>query len=301
MSGADTPIQLLKSMPSIIPFDSRQRILEQARTYVEDPGKVLSEREKAVPILLRALKAAELEFRRKIILLLGSFAKEQACIPLYDILKDPEEPDELRDQAAIHLSVLGPFLEENQGLVIKLLNDLKHPDTDIRVRAIMALGWEGNLAAALPLIECLYDQDEEIQEVAVNSLCNLKDSHVMALLKDRMQHGSLDQKRAILFNLWRFKDREKEVADIYRKELEDGDSSLRLDVLIVLGQIKAQEENIPIYRKFLEDQNPRVRALAIERLGELDAISTEEALLFLDDTDMEVKRAALDIIQAADG
>ena len=194
MSGADTPIQLLKSMPSIIPFDSRQRILEQARTYVEDPGKVLSEREKAVPILLRALKAAELEFRRKIILLLGSFAKEQACIPLYDILKDPEEPDELRDQAAIHLSVLGPFLEENQGLVIKLLNDLKHPDTDIRVRAIMALGWEGNLAAALPLIECLYDQDEEIQEVAVNSLCNLKDSHVMALLKDRMQLALLTRK-----------------------------------------------------------------------------------------------------------
>jgi HEAT repeat protein len=284
-------------MSSIIPFDSRQRLLEQARGYVDDPGRMLAERERAVPVLLRALKAADLEFRRKIILLLGSFAKEQACQPLYDIMKDPSEPDELRDQAAIHLCVLAPFLEDSQGLVLKLLNDIKSPDIDIRVRAIMALGWEGNLPAALPLIECLFDRNEEIQEVAVNALCNLKDSHVMALFEDRMRHGSLDQKRAILFNLWRFRDREDEVAAIYRRELEEGDSALRLDVLIVLGQITAQESNTPIYREFLQDPNPRIRALAIERLGELNALSQEEALSFLDDTDMEVKRAALDIIQ----
>ena len=284
-------------MSSIIPFDSRQRFLEQARFYVEDPGKMLAERDKAVPILLRALKAADLEFRRKIILLLGSFAKEHACQPLYDIMKDASEPDELRDQAAIHLCVLAPFLEDSQALVIRLLNDLKKSDIDIRVRAIMALGWEGNLPAALPLIECLYDSSEEVQEVAVSALCNLKDSHIMALLEDRMRHGSLDQKRAILFNLWRFRDREAEVAAIYRRELEDGDSSLRLDVLIVLGQITAQKENTPIYRQFLKDPNSRVRALAIERLGELNALDQEEALAFLDDIDMEVKRAALDIIQ----
>lgn len=284
-------------MSSIIPFDSRQRLLEQARNYVDDPGRMLAERERAVPVLLRALKAADLEFRRKIILLLGSFAKEQACQPLYDIMKDPSEPDELRDQAAIHLCVLAPFLEDSQALVLKLLNDMKSPDIDIRVRAIMALGWEGNLPAALPLIECLFDKNEEIQEVAVNALCNLKDSHVMALFEDRMRHGSLDQKRAILFNLWRFRDREDEVAAIYRRELEEGDSALRLDVLIVLGQITAQESNTPIYRDFLQDPNPRVRALAIERLGELNALSQEEILSFLDDTDMEVKRAALDIIQ----
>ncbi len=286
-------------MSSIIPFDSKQRLLEQARIYVEDPGRMLSEKDKAVPVLLRALKAADLEFRRKIILLLGSFAKEHACQPLYAIMKDPEEPDELRDQAAIHLCVLAPFLEDNQSLMLKLLNDINSPDTDLRVRAIMALGWEGNTAAALPLIECMYDPEEEVQEVAVNALCNLKDSHVMALFEDRMKHASTDQKRAILFNLWRFRDREEEVAAIYRRELEEGDSKLRLDVLIVLGQITAQESNIPLYREFLSDPNPRVRALAIERLGELNALSQDEALNFLDDRDMEVKRAALAIIQSA--
>jgi len=284
-------------MSAIIPFDSRQRLLEQARNYVDDPGRMLSEKNKAIPVLLRALKAADLEFRRKIILLLGSFAKEQACQPLYDIMKDPAEPDELRDQAAIHLCVLAPFLENSQGLVTRLLNDVKNPDIDTRVRAIMALGWEGNLPAALPLIECLFDRDEEVQEVAVNALCNLKDSHVMALFEDRMRHGSTDQKRAILFNLWRFRDREEEVAAIYRRELEEGDSALRIDVLIVLGQITAQKNNTPIYREFLKDPNPRIRALAIERLGELNALSQDEVLAFLDDTDMEVKRAALDIIQ----
>ncbi len=285
-------------MSSIIPFDSKQRLQEQARIYIDDPGRMLSEKDKAVPVLLRALKVADLEFRRKIILLLGSFAKEHACEPLYAIMKDKDEPDELRDQAAIHLCVLAPFLEDNQSLMKRLLNDIKSPDIDLRVRAIMALGWEGNTAAALPLIECMYDASEEVQEVAVNALCNLKDSHVMALFEDRIRHASIDQKRAILFNLWRFKDREEEVAALYRKELQEGDSNLRLDVLIVLGQIQAQKDNIPIYREFLSDPNPSVRALAIERLGELSALSQEDALTLLDDPDMEVKRAALAIIQS---
>ncbi len=282
---------------AIIPFDLNQRLLDQAQFYIKNPSKILEEREKAVPLLLKALKAGDLELRRQIILLLCSIAKEDIYWPLYDIMKDENESDELRDQAAIHLAVIGSFLDDPQGLVRRLIADISSGDREIKTRAIMALGWEGNLMAVVPLIECMYEKDLEVQELAVNALCNLKDSRLMGLLADRIKTCSFDQKRAILFNLWRFKDKEDEVAKIYKKELESGDPALKLDILILLGQIKARPENESVYRGLLKDKSSRVRAMALERLGELGALSYEELLPFLDDTSMEVKRAALMIIQ----
>jgi len=285
-------------MSSIVPFDAQERLLTQAKKYISDPGLIIAEKDRAIPLLLRALKLGKLKLRRKIILLLGSFAKEDVYWPLYEIMCDPEEPDELRDQAALHLSVIGPFLDDPHALIKKLITDLKNPDTDVKVRAILALGWEGNMGAALSLIECLYDLAEEIQEIAVSALCNLKDSRVIGLLFDRMQHCSLDQKRAILFNLWRFKDKQKEVAEIYSKELECGEPSLKLDVLILLGQLDNDMSHVELYRSFLKDPNSKIRALALERLGAMRSIELEHVLPFLDDPAMEVKRTAIGIVQS---
>lgn len=284
-------------MSSIIPFDSQERLLIQARKYISDPELIIVEKDRAIPLLLQALKCGELKIRREIILLLGSFAKDDVYWPLYEIMCDPEEPDELRDQAALHLSVIGPFLDDPHALIKKLIVDLKNPNTDIKVRAILALGWEGNMGAALSLIECLYDLCEEIQEVAVSALCNLKDSRVIGLLFDRMKHCSPDQKRAILFNLWRFKDKQKEVTEIYRKELEQGEPSLKLDILILLGQLNNDMSHEEVYRSFLKDPNPKIRALALERLGAMKSIELEHVLPFLDDPAMEVKRTAISIVQ----
>jgi len=284
-------------MSSIIPFDSQERLLIQARKYISDPELIIVEKDRAIPLLLKALKCGELKIRREIILLLGSFAKDDVYWPLYEIMCDPEEPDELRDQAALHLSVIGPFLDDPHALIKKLIGDLKNPNTDIKVRAILALGWEGNMGAALSLIECLYDLCEEIQEVAVSALCNLKDSRVIGLLFDRMKHCSPDQKRAILFNLWRFKDKQKEITEIYRKELEQGEPSLKLDILILLGQLNNDMSHEEVYRSFLKDPNPKIRALALERLGAMKSIELEHVLPFLDDPAMEVKRTAISIVQ----
>jgi len=288
-------------MRPVIPFDSNQRLLEQARHYIENPGRILKEREKAVSLLLKALKAADLELRKELLMLLGSIAKEEIYWPLYEIMKDKEEPDEFRDQAAIHLAVIGPFLDDPQALNRKLISDIADTDPDLKARAIMAVGWEGNLAVVLPLIECMYEPDPEIQELAVSSLCNLKDSRLMGLLADRIKSCSFDQKRAILFNLWRFKDKEDEVAAIYKAELESGDRVLRLDILILLGQLDIRPENEGLYRDLLKDKSAEVRAMALERLAELDCLETEELLPFLDDSSMKVKRMALMILQARKG
>jgi len=285
----------------IIPFDFAQRVINQARCYIDNPGLILKERHRAIPLLLKALKAGDINLRKQIILLLGSVAKEEIYWPLYEIMKDEKEPDELRDQAAIHLAVIGPFLDDPQTLIRKLINDISSSDRDIRTRAIMALGWEGNLSAVLPLIECIYQPDQEIQEVAVNALCNLKDSRLMGLLADRIKTCSFDQKRAILFNLWRFRDKEDEVAAIYKEELEAGDPALKLDVLILLGQLGARPENEQVYRELLKDKSGKIRALALERLGELAVLNQEEILTFLDDNSMDVKRTALILLQKIKG
>ncbi|OPL16663.1 MAG: hypothetical protein AVO38_07655 [delta proteobacterium ML8_D] len=153
------------------------------------------------------------------------------------------------------------------------------------------------MGAALSLIECLYDLCEEIQEVAVSALCNIKDSRVIGLLSDRMKYCSPDQKRAILFNLWRFKDKQKEVTEIYRKELEHGESSLKLDILILMGQLNNHMSHEEVYRSSLKDPNPKIRALALERLGAMKSIELEHVLPFLDDPAMEVKRTAISIVQ----
>lgn len=281
----------------MIPFDFAQRVINQAKCYIDNPGLILKERHRAVPLLLRALRAGDINLRKQIIMLLGSVAKEEIYWPLYEIMKDENEPDELRDQAAIHLAVIGPFLDDPQTLIRKLINDISSPDREVRARAIMALGWEGNLSAVLPLIECIYQSDVEIQEVAVNALCNLKDSRLMGLLADRIKNCSFDQKRAILFNLWRFKDKEDEVAAIYKEELESGDPALKLDVLILLGQLDARPENEPVYRELIKDRSAKVRSLALERLGELGVLSQDEILTFLDDNSMDVKRTALILLQ----
>ena len=286
----------------IVPFDANDRILAQAKAYIASPGLIITEKERSIPLLLKALKiSGDIDLRRQIFFIIGSFAKEKLYWPLYEIMSDSDEPDEFRDQAAIYLSVIGTFLDDPQALVRRLTADLESGEHDTMVRAIMALGWEGNITAALPLVECIYDSDQEIQEVAVNALCNLKDSRVLKLLAERLKNCSFDQKRAILFNMWRFKDRQDEVAAVYRKEVESGDIALRFDILTLLGQMNNQAEHIDLYHSLLHDPDDKVRAIALELLGSLKRLQAIEVLPFLDDPSMVVKRAAMKILQAENG
>ncbi|MDA8162389.1 MAG: HEAT repeat domain-containing protein [Desulfobacteraceae bacterium] len=283
----------------IVPFDSSDRVLAQARAYISSPGLMIAEKERSVPLLLKALKiSCDIDLRREIFFILGSFAKEELYWSLYEIMSDPDEPDELRDQAAVYLSIIGTFLDDPQALVRRLTADLESDEHDTRVRAIIALGWEGNITAVLPLIECIYDPDHEIQEVAVNALCNLKDSRVLRLLAERLQNCFLDQKRAILFNMWRFKDKQNEVAAIYREEIESGDTALRIDILTLLGQMNNQAEHVDLYNSLLYDPDDKVRAFALERLGNLQKLQARDVISFLDDPSMIVKRTAMKILQA---
>ncbi len=193
----------MKKTTRVIEFDSKQRILEKAQNYVESVDLFIDERDQAIPLLLRALKHADGELKREILFMLGTFANEQCIGPLYEIMTDNTEDDEIRQHAAIQISVMGPLLKDAQSLIDKLLKDIASADRDLRLHATFALGWKGNVEAGIPLIERLYDSDEQVRQTAVNALCNLRDDRILPLLLERLEHGGSEQKHAILLNLWR--------------------------------------------------------------------------------------------------
>jgi HEAT repeat protein len=291
----------MKKTNRVIGFDPKERILEKAKNYVESVETFLDERDQAVPLLLRAFKHADGELKREILFLLGSFAKEQSIAPLYALMTDGAEDEEIRNHAAIQISVMGPLLKDPQPLIDSLLKDIGSADAELRLHATFALGWEGNFQAAIPLIERLYDSDDRVRQTAVNALCNLRDDRILPLLLERLEHGGSEQKHCILLNLWRFAAKRQEVIDVYLKFIEYDDPDVRFDALACLGLLVKVRDHLEVYRKLLRDHDERIRGLAIKRLAEdaaddaMQSFPTEiEALL--EDPDMKVKRAALKIL-----
>ena len=286
----------------VIEFEPRERILQKAKNYIESVELFLDESEQAIPLLLKALKYADRDLKREIMLLLGSFAKEEAVWPLYEMMTDASEDEEIRRDASIQLSVIGPLLKDPQPLLDRLLTEIESTDAERRINATFALGWRGNTQSAIPLIQRLYDPDERVQQTAVNALCNLRDDRILDLLVDRLNRGSLEQKRAILFNLWRFHAKEPEVVDVYLKYLEDDDPDLRFDALVCMGPVTKAEDYLEAYRKCLKDKDARVRELALKRLAEEAGATSLESLRaeiepLLNDLHMKVKKAALEILK----
>lgn len=286
----------------VIKFDSKERILIKARSYVESVETFFNESEQAIPVLIKAMKLGDRDFKREIILLLGSFAKEAVVWPLYDLMTDPAESEEIRHDAAIQLSVIGPLLKNSQPLVDRLLPEIGSVDAQRRLHAIFAIGWEGNFQAATSLVERLFDSDSEVQQTAINALCNLRDDRILDLLLDRLSHGPFEQKRIILFNLWRFYSKRAKVTQVYIKFLECEDPELRFIALVCLKPLTDGGNYVELYRKRLADQDSRIRALALKRLADEAAETVLQSLRaevddLLNDPDMEVKRAAVTILK----
>ncbi len=283
---------------NVILFQSRARLQKKAQVYIEDPKRFLEEREQAVPLLLKALKHADRSLKSRIVLLLGGFAGEDIVWPLYRLLTDPGEEEEVRHDAAIQLSVTGSFLRQPQALIDQLVAALKNTDPTVRAGAAFALGWRGNAAAAIPLIELLYDPDVQVQQAAVNALSNLQDDRILGLLLDRLNHAPLEQRRSILYNLWRFSDRLETVTEVYLRILDHTEDELRVDALVLLGMIGGMKHHLSAYQKFLKDTNARIRELAYK---ELAGLTPQELVAFrsdieagLADPEAKVKRAALE-------
>jgi len=285
----------------VIDFESKEHLFKKVESYIESIELFLEEQDKAVPMLLKALKYADQELKHEIILLLGSWAKQEVAWPLYEILADTKENKDIRNSASIELSVIFPFLKEPQPLLDRLLEDLKSPHAKLRIYAAFALGWEGNTQAAIPLIELLYDSDIRVQQTAVNALSNMRDDRIFSLMLERLEHGPFEQKRCILLNLWRFYSKHKEVISVYLKYLNHENADLRFNALVLLGSITEAKDYVSVYRRCLRDKDTRIRALALRELNEANREDLlgfkDEIEEMLSEPDMKVKQAAINILK----
>jgi HEAT repeat protein len=285
----------------VIDFETRERVIQKAQAYVESEGVSPGERREALRLLIKALKYADTRLKERIVLLLSTFAREEVAWPLYQMLSDGDEDEGSRHFASLRLRSIFPCLKDPRPLVDRLLGDLKSSDTRLRRHAAIALGWKGNTRAVMSLIELLYDHAPEVHQAAVDAISNLRDERVLEQALERLEHGPVEQRTYILFNLWRLYPRKAEVVPAYVRCLDHEDPDLRFDALVLLGPITATRDHILLYRRCLGDQDPRVRALALGRLsdvGEEDLPGLKEKILdMLSDPDVKVEHAARRILK----
>ena len=281
----------------IIPFQPQKRLIEKSRSYTDDLELFLREQEIAVPILLKSLRHADHQLKHRIILLLGGFAKEEIAWPLYEMMTDSTEDEAVRHDASIQLSVTMPFLCQPQPLIDRLICNLRGDEAELRANAAFALGWKGNTQAAISIIELLYDPEPTVQQAAVNALANLQDDRIFGLLLERLDNADLEQRRCILYNLWRFGAKRNEATQVYLQCIERKNEELRFDALVLLGLVSHANEHLAVYRKCMTDDDPRIRELAFRELAAFPAHELsrcrDEIKVGLSDPDMTVKRAAI--------
>jgi HEAT repeat protein len=257
----------------------------------------LEEAPKAVATLIDALPIADDPLKHDIILLLGSHAKEEVAGPLFELMIDSRHSEDIRHAASVQLSVACSFLQDPTGLVDRLLDELNSNDPERRRNAAFALGWEGNERAAAALIQCLFDPDIDVQQTAVNALSNLRDDRILDLMLDRLAHGALEQRRAVLFNLWRFTSQRARVRSVYTSYLAHPDDGLRFDALVLLGRVGEAADLVEVHLRMLADADARIRRLAVERLLQSPGPGTAEVddrvRELLRDPDAHVRQAAV--------
>jgi HEAT repeat protein len=252
---------------NIIPFDCEERLLSKARSYLSAVDDLIRDGDQGVAVLLKAFECADDDMKVKIVIMLGTIARPKVLWTLLDIMRDSELGESIRQAAAIQISVVGANSKESEKLVAQLRKDLESNQPFTRSNAAFALGWEGNMAAAPDLIDCLSDDDVDVQQAAVNALSNLHDDSLFALLAQRLHCGSKEQQRSILYNLGHFPSRHGEATQICRAYLHHSDPDLRYDAMVVLNSISEPIENLIIYEHCLQDTDERIRELALMRLG----------------------------------
>lgn len=282
---------------NIIPFDFHSRRLAKAKILLCSPDEAFADAEHAISVLCGALPYADEPLRLKIVLMLGSLGRPQVVWPLYKVMHDADQDETIRHAAAIQLSVLGAMIEPLDALGSRLKDDLKHPDPCIRANAAFALGWEGNSQAAESLKTCLNDEDLEVQQAAVNALATIGNETAFIFLVENLSTGTREQRKNILYNLYRFSSKKNEVIALYRSFISGPDTQLRYDALVMYNAVVGVDEAVADYLQCLSDKQDCVREIALTRLMAADVKKltgiTYHLEPLLHDSDDRVKQAAI--------
>jgi HEAT repeat protein len=282
----------------VIPFLSGKRLIDTVHGYIDGTLAISSRNsDHMIEILLEGIKIADPDLKLKILLFLGTRGSKFAIDPLYDVMHADDQSEAVRHMAAIQISVVAGTHNDTPRLRARLIRDLGSDDAVIRANAAFALGWEGNTDAAEPLIECLRDEDSDVRQAAVSALCNIGDDRLFKLLVTTLMSGDREQKRTLLFHLYRYSARKTAFENICRRLMDDADSDVRHDALLVFNSVSDPLDNLPCYQHCLRDTDARIRNLALGILltvdpGRLHPLQRHIQQL-LHDPDPNVKQSAI--------
>lgn len=289
---------------NIIPFDCDERLLTKARSYLCAVDDLIRDGDQGLNLLLKAFDCADDDLKVKIVILLGTVARSKVVWSLLDIMRNRKLGESIRQAAAIQISVVGATQKGIDKLVAELRKDLESDQPIVRSNAAFALGWEGNMLAAPDLIDCLADDDLDVQQAAVNALSNLHDDSLFTLLAQRLQKGSKEQQRSILYNLGHFPSRHGEAAQICRTYLHHSDADLRYDALVVLHSVSETVQDLSVYEHCLQDPDMRIRELALKRLMTIERNRLKKMVpkvrALVDDPKNNIRQAATKLLHYID-
>jgi HEAT repeat protein len=153
-----------------------------------------------VPLLLKALEHADQELKHEIILLLGSFAKQEMAWPLYQMITDAVNAlSNLRDDCILSLMLerlehgpmeqkrcillnLWRFYSRREEVISVYLRYLDHKDADLRFDALVVLATMTEAGERVATYrKCLGDKDPRIRALALKELNEVSTKDLLEL------------------------------------------------------------------------------------------------------------------------
>lgn len=282
-------------------FESKAERLKRAQALAADIELLIAEGERAVSYLLTGLRDGDPDLQRACVIALTLLHKEAALEPFYQLMADPAQDADLRDQMAVSLSAIGRRRGFPEWLMERLIADLESPDPTLRGLAAIALGWEGNTEAIVPLLPRLFDPDTQVRSQAAVALSEIQDPRTLELLLDRLEHGAGEERIGIMLSLHYFQDEQAFQAVL--AQLDYPDAEVRFYALAYLYTFFADRPEINAScLRLLNDPDRRIRQLAAKELGSRRVAAAEEPLrAMLEEADMETRRVALVALQQIRG
>jgi len=190
-----------------------------------------------------------------------------------------DEDPKVRELAAMAMSTRGMINDEMTGTALKAL---ANPDPNVRVQAMLRLGWSGETRAIEPLLGNLADGDQRVARTAAISLGYFADDPRVTprLINIALgSGGSLQDSacRAFVIDRLGFT-RDHNVLDAFVSLLGDKDRSVRSALINAFGALQDDRKWAALVRS-LSDSKQEVREGAYEVLSKSADVKEIAALV----------------------
>lgn len=254
----------------LIPLNRSHRLMRRARFYLTQPDLFFEDPENGVSALLDALPFADTSALLKMIPLLGYAGRDRVLWPIYHLMSDRRDNEQVRHTAAIQLGLAASLSDDPSPLNRKLIADLDHPDSAVRSASALALGWYGNTAAVNALFAHLDDTDRDAQAAMVTALTSIGGKRVLDGLKNRLKDSDIELQRSILLNIWRFSDVDDDIETVYLEWVHRLPDDMGVDILIGMSMLPLSANILSLYDGMLTADDPRIRRQVLENLSAND-------------------------------